>query len=161
MKGILKHTSAGWFVMYSVMRDEITSGYDSLPLYQETFDQTADQPIIPLVDGKQVEFEILIETPTFITVAKLIKEYPELEGTMNLCEDIIEKRTGKMTEEEWQAAENKLKPKYTADKGISFYIEKLDSQRMYSEEEVKSILMKTDRFLRADLDIWFEQFKKK
>jgi len=161
MKGILKHTPAGWFVMYSVMRDEITSGYDSLPLYQEIFDQTADQPIIPLVDGKQVEFEILIETPTFITVAKLIKEYPELEGTMNLCEDIIEKRTGKMTEEEWQAAENKLKPKYTADKGISFYIEKLDSQRMYSEEEVKSILMKTDRFLKADLDIWFEQFKKK
>jgi hypothetical protein len=32
-------------------------------------------------------------------------EYPELEGTMNLCEDVIKKRTGKMTEEEWQAAE--------------------------------------------------------
>ena len=35
------------------------------------------------------------------------------------------------------------------------------SERMYSEEEVKEILMKTDRFLRADLDLWFEQFKKK
>jgi hypothetical protein len=35
------------------------------------------------------------------------------------------------------------------------------AQRMYSEEEVKEILMKTDRFLRADLDLWFEQFKKK
>ena len=34
------------------------------------------------------------------------------------------------------------------------------AQRMYSEEEVKSILLKTDRFLKADLDIWFEQFKK-
>ena len=34
-------------------------------------------------------------------------------------------------------------------------------ERMYSEEEVKEILMKTDRFLRADLDLWFEQFKKK
>ena len=34
-------------------------------------------------------------------------------------------------------------------------------KKMYSEEEVKSILLKTDRFLRADLDIWFEQFKKK
>ena len=33
------------------------------------------------------------------------KEYPELEGTINLCNDITEKRTGKMTEEEWQAAE--------------------------------------------------------
>jgi len=35
------------------------------------------------------------------------------------------------------------------------------AERMYSEEEVKSILLKTDRFLRADLDVWFEQFKKK
>jgi Zn-dependent oligopeptidase len=166
MKGILKNTPAGWFVMYSVMRDEITSGYDSLPLYQEIFDQTADQPIIPLVDGKQVEFEIMIETPTLLTVAKLIKEYPELEGTLNLCEDIIEKRTGKMTEEEWQAAENKLKPKYTADKGISFYIEKLDSQRMYSEEEVIDFLQEMNDWPttfegRIDIREWFEQFKKK
>lgn len=35
-------------------------------------------------------------------------KYPELEGTMNLCNDIIEKRAGKMTEEEWQAAEKGL-----------------------------------------------------
>jgi hypothetical protein len=38
---------------------------------------------------------------------------------------------------------------------------KWQAERMYSEEEVKEILMKTDRFLRADLDLWFEQFKKK
>ena len=38
---------------------------------------------------------------------------------------------------------------------------KWQQERMYSEEEVKSILLKTDRFLRADLDKWFEQFKKK
>jgi len=38
---------------------------------------------------------------------------------------------------------------------------KWQAERMYSEEEVKSILLKTDRFLRADLDIWFEQFRKK
>jgi hypothetical protein len=37
---------------------------------------------------------------------------------------------------------------------------KWQAEQMYSEEEVKSILLKTDRFLRADLDIWFEQFKK-
>jgi hypothetical protein len=62
------------------------------------------------LDNNKVEFEIkyywdgIMEQP--IEVAKLIKpEYPELEGTMNLCNDIIEKRTGKMTEEEWQAAE--------------------------------------------------------
>jgi hypothetical protein len=35
------------------------------------------------------------------------------------------------------------------------------AERMYSEEEVKEILMKTDRFLRADLDLWFEQIRKK
>jgi hypothetical protein len=34
------------------------------------------------------------------------------------------------------------------------------AERMYSEEEVKSILLKTDRFLKADLDIWFDQNKK-
>jgi hypothetical protein len=38
---------------------------------------------------------------------------------------------------------------------------KWQQERMYSEEEVKEILMKTDRFLRADLDLWFEQSKKK
>ena len=33
MKGILKHTTAGWFVWYSVQRDEITSGYKSIPVH--------------------------------------------------------------------------------------------------------------------------------
>jgi hypothetical protein len=36
---------------------------------------------------------------------RIVEGYPELEGTLNLCKDIIEKKTGKMTEEEWQAAE--------------------------------------------------------
>jgi hypothetical protein len=36
---------------------------------------------------------------------EVAKDYPKLEGTMNLCNDITKKRTGKMTEEEWQAAE--------------------------------------------------------
>jgi len=36
---------------------------------------------------------------------KALSDYPELEGTTNLCEDILKKKTGKMTEEEWQAAE--------------------------------------------------------
>jgi hypothetical protein len=42
-----------------------------------------------------------------ILISELIKvsQYPELEGTMKLCEDVIQKRTGKMTEEEWQEAE--------------------------------------------------------
>ena len=83
------------------------------------------------------------EFDEFMESVKALPDYPELEGTTNLCEDILKKKTGKMTEEEWQAAE------------------RTQTSKMYSEEEVKSILMKTDRFLRADLDIWFEQFKKK
>jgi hypothetical protein len=45
------------------------------------------------------------EFDEFMESVKALPDYPELEGTMNLCEDIIEKKTGKMTEEEWQAAE--------------------------------------------------------
>ena len=63
---------------------------------------------------------------------RTVEGYPELEGTMNLCNDITEKRTGKMTEEEWQAVENNLKPKYTPGKGISFYIE-----NEISDEEIE------------------------
>ena len=37
--------------------------------------------------------------------SKESNEYPTLEGTINLCNDIIKKKTGKMTEEEWQAVE--------------------------------------------------------
>jgi N-acetylglucosamine kinase-like BadF-type ATPase len=43
----------------------------------------------------------------------------------------------KMTEEEWVAAENNLKPKYTPGKGISFYIAK-----EISDEEIKEKIEK-------------------
>ena len=33
MKGILKNTKAGWFVLYQVRRDELASGYDSIQLH--------------------------------------------------------------------------------------------------------------------------------
>jgi len=55
MKGILKKTSAGWFVWYSVMRDEITSGYDSLPLHPESQNSISD---CSLYEGTEIEFEI-------------------------------------------------------------------------------------------------------
>jgi hypothetical protein len=38
---------------------------------------------------------------------------------------------------------------------------KWQSERMYSEEEVKRILMKTGNYTKISLDAWFEQFKKK
>lgn len=38
---------------------------------------------------------------------------------------------------------------------------KWQQERMYSEEEVKRILMKTGNYTKISLDVWFEQFKKK
>ena len=55
----------------------------------------ANQPIIVLKDGKEVEFELMKvfladETKIY---AKLIKsDYPELEGTMTLCEEISDRK---------------------------------------------------------------------
>jgi hypothetical protein len=153
MKGTLKHTTTGWIVKYFNTAEAYDVMYcgDSLPLHPDDL----DSEVIRWLDKKEVEFEIkyywdgIMEQP--IEVAKLIdatKEqtngerfeefmrtvegYPELEGTINLCEDIIEKKTGKMTEEEWQAAENNPKPKYTPGKGISFYIE-----NEISDEEIE------------------------
>jgi hypothetical protein len=97
MKGILKNTPAGWYVWYSVMRDEITSGYDSIPVYQETFDFNGKQPIIPLVEGKQVEFNIedFWETggDEGIKLAKLIipKEEPKEEPKRETLEEAAER----------------------------------------------------------------------
>jgi hypothetical protein len=45
------------------------------------------------------------EFDEFMESVKALPDYPELEGTTNLCEDVLKKKTGKMTEEEWQAAE--------------------------------------------------------
>ena len=59
MNGTLKFTGAGWEVEY-VARESKSGRWivDRLSIYQETFNQTIKQPIIPLVDGMQVEFEI-------------------------------------------------------------------------------------------------------
>jgi hypothetical protein len=62
MKGILKKTKEGWFVEYKV--EERTpvghkSWWETIPIHQETFDPNIKQPIVTLVDGKEVEFEIV------------------------------------------------------------------------------------------------------
>jgi hypothetical protein len=65
MKGILKNTPAGWFVWYQVMRDEITSGYDSIPL--DPYDQhqiEKDAQVFDNIEARiaaypDVEFEIV------------------------------------------------------------------------------------------------------
>jgi len=137
-----------------------------------------------------------------IFIAKAVSEYPELEGTMNLCEEIIQKRTGKMTEEEWQAAERaqtgtkqencctpigqikryvdcigcdkkpkqetleevaeSLFPDSSIQKRIFIKGAKWQSERMYSEEEVKFIISEAlqSALVKVDLEQWFKQFKK-
>jgi hypothetical protein len=60
MKGILKNTKAGWFVLYQVMRDEITSGYDSIPLHP---DSQTWMDGYHLYEGKEVQFEIVMDKP--------------------------------------------------------------------------------------------------
>ena len=78
-KGVLKKTKAGWFVMYQVMRDEITSGYDSIPLHP---DSQTWMDGYNLYEGKEVEFEVRVY-PSGSRFAKTIDEddlgcsYPE------------------------------------------------------------------------------------
>jgi hypothetical protein len=67
MKGVLKNTGAGWFVLYQVMRDEITSGYDSIQLHPndayELFEleQRFDNLESRIAANPNVEFEIVEE----------------------------------------------------------------------------------------------------
>jgi hypothetical protein len=65
MKGILKNTTAGWFVWYNVMRDEITQGYDSIPLHPDDVKQiNRDGQVFDNIDARiaaypDVEFDIV------------------------------------------------------------------------------------------------------
>lgn len=59
-KGILKKTKAGWFVLYQVMRDELTSGYDSIPLHP---DSQTWMDGYNLYEGKEVLFELVMDKP--------------------------------------------------------------------------------------------------
>jgi hypothetical protein len=70
MKGTLKNTKAGWFVLYQVMRDEITSGYDSIPLHP---DSQIWMDGYNLYEGKEVEFEVRVY-PSGSRFAKTIGE---------------------------------------------------------------------------------------
>ena len=63
---------------------------------------------------------------------RTVEGYPELEGTMNLCEDIIEKKTGKMTEKEWQAAEKTQTSKTKQMTSIEWLVEQVNSDCLNS-----------------------------
>jgi len=70
MKGILKNTKAGWFVLYQVMRDELTSGYDSIPLHP---DSQTWMDGYNLYEGREVDFEVRVY-PSGTRFAKTIED---------------------------------------------------------------------------------------
>ena len=69
-KGILKNTKAGWFVLYQVMRDELTSGYDSIPLHP---DSQTWMDGYNLYEGREVDFEVRVY-PSGTRFAKTIED---------------------------------------------------------------------------------------
>ena len=104
MKGKLTNKDNSWYVTHIMDDNGIRFGIDYLlnPTLEKYYFLDED------AEGAEVEFEIITidNGDNGVRYAKLIKdEYPELEGTMNLCNDITKKRNGKMTEEEWQEAE--------------------------------------------------------
>jgi hypothetical protein len=62
---------------------------------------------------------------------------------------------------EFSVIENKLAILYRNQVKIYEAIINQQAERMYSEEEVKRILMKTGNYTKISLDTWFKQFKKK
>jgi hypothetical protein len=70
MKGVLKNTKAGWFVLYQVRRDELASGYDSIQLHP---DSQTWMDGYNLYEGKEVEFDVKVY-PSGTRYAKTIDE---------------------------------------------------------------------------------------
>jgi len=159
MNGTLKFTGAGWEVEY-VARESKSGRWivDRLPIYQETFNQTIKQPIIPLVDGTQVEFEIEDFWETGLEqvykLAKLIipKEEPK---------DVV---LGYKTSLDAQMLDSKL-PKQenccTPEGQIKRYVDcigcdrKPKQERMYSEEEVIEFTMNMiSQYVVGNTNIW-------
>jgi hypothetical protein len=149
MKGKLKKIGEEWIVTYDTFQNDHSypfPAYKIIPLHPDDIKEIeVDSKIFDNIEARiaaypEVEFEIkyywdeTMEQP--IDVAKLIKtEYPELEGTMNLCNDITKKRTGKMTEEEWQEAERAQTSTKTTESSIIWFIDRL-SKVVYNPLDV-------------------------
>ncbi len=80
MKGILKRTKAGWFVLYQVMRDEITSGYDSIPLHP---DSQTWMDGYNLYEGKEVKFELIQEPNLYRSIGNIQDNYVTYAKTVD------------------------------------------------------------------------------
>jgi hypothetical protein len=106
MKGTLHKLEKGWTVWYN--EDPIggnISFVDSLPLHPDDLDsEIVRWANNGSLDDKEVEFEIVIQEEGSRHYAKLTKanEYPELEGTNILCEDIINKKEAPYISDDFQ-----------------------------------------------------------
>jgi hypothetical protein len=182
MKGTLHKTEIGWVVEYMV--DERTpighkSWWEMIPLHPDNVKEIEeDSKIFDNIEARiaaypEVEFEIIEECGNydhfgkdcscklkFIPYAKLIKtEYPELEGTMNLCTDIInKKRTGKMTEEEWQEAERAQTSTKTAMTSIEWLETMLMNEyRPLSDYAIRAIAKAKEMHREEILDAYIDR----
>jgi len=91
MKGTLNKTEQGWVVRYN--QEDHRDPLPELPLHPEY------QTILPLdldLNGKEVEFDWCVIVDHYTgkgkEYAKLLDkkpEYPELEGTLELCNDKV------------------------------------------------------------------------
>jgi len=98
MKGRLKKTEKGWVVLYTdcVPHRMTMECGSSLSLHPDDVKEiNIDSQVFDNIEARiaaypDVEFDIVISALDFISYAKLIKpEYPELEGTMALCNDKV------------------------------------------------------------------------
>ena len=96
MKGILKNTKAGWFVLYQVMRDELTSGYDSIQLHP---DSQTWMDGYNLYEGNVVEFEVRVY-PSGTRYAKTTPEQVILDDETILVENIFHQELKKTAMQE-------------------------------------------------------------
>lgn len=97
MKGKLNKTEKGWVIKYfdTEQAHDIMYCGSLLPLYQETFDvNNKRQPIIPLVEGNEYEFELVEVCHTnaqvghkFVNYAKLISMIPYVSDDFQIGPD--------------------------------------------------------------------------
>ena len=91
MKGTLKKTTAGWFVLYQVSKNSFDSVYDSLPLHPFDVKQIKeDSKVFDNIEARinaypDVEFEIVMDEPAMMysltPYAKLI--FPKIKSYEN------------------------------------------------------------------------------
>jgi hypothetical protein len=186
MKGTLKFTGAGWEVEY-VARESKSGRWivDRLSIYQETFNQTIKQPIIPLLDGMQVEFEIEDFWETGLEqvykVAKLTKPKEEPKDVVlgyktSLEAQMLDSKLPKQEtlEEAAERLSELQEGTYTVQHKITYkhgFIDgaKWNERRCYTEEDLREAFKQSRQALIFEKDMppvyesfeeWFKQHKK-